>query len=671
MERNLRIDKREVLERARGNWREILTAVGIEPAKLDGRGHSCPKCGGNDRFCFTNKEGDGSAHCRHCLKSGDGLAVVSWFNGEGFPQAVERVASLLGIISNGLASQGLKRPHRGPEGNGKKDQEKPEKPPVRVESLTDLFKGARHVYEYPTAERLPRLAVGRFENADGSKRFMQAKFIESGGGGWIFKGLDVAPLYRLPELQGDNNAGPLAEPYVIVAEGEKCADLLAGEGFYMVATTSAGGSGAPNKTDWSPLSGRHVVIIPDRDEPGEKYAEKVTDLLFEVGALSVRVVRLESASGSTPAGFDIVDWASEGGTVSGLRLLIESEKSYNPFGSEGGGDMANELKELRPVIIDRLLREGETINIVAPSKTGKSWLSLDLAMAVALGETWLGEFETNAGRVLLIDNELHRETLAKRIRDVAAARDRSLEQINAGLEIRTTRGKLTDINTICSEIKKYIRPGQFKVIILDALYRFLPAGVSENDNAQMMEIYNLLDSVAIDLGCAFVVIHHSNKGSQSGKSITDVGAGAGSIGRATDSHLIIRKHDTEGFFVIDRAARSFPPMEAVTAKFDYPLWSVVEEVQPVLSGEALQDKIAERGAKYMQILNTILENSKDPGGVYTAHNFTTLSGRSRGKINAAIDWGLEAGVLVIDGFRDRGEKELPLYRFKKEMVGGN
>ena len=669
-----RIDKNEVLRRAKGNWREILTAVGIPSELLDGRGHGCPLCGGTDRFSFTNKDADGSAHCRHCLKTGDGLAVVQWFNGETFPQAVERVAALLGMETGAGIVGTLRRPYRTPASIESKAKEKKENPPITVDKLSDLFKGASFVYEYPTAERLPRLAVGRYENADGSKRFMQARFIDTGGGGWIFKGLDPAPLYRLPQLEADNKSGPLAEPYVVITEGEKCAEALAGDEFFMIATTSAGGSGAPSKTDWRPLVGRHVVIIPDRDEPGEKYAAKVADLLFEVGALSVRIVRLESGGPETPSGFDVVDWIAEGGTVSALRLLIDSEKSFNPFGSEGATAMANELKNLRPVIVDRLLREGETINIVAPSKTGKSWLSLDLAMAVALGEVWLGEFETTPGRVLLIDNELHKETLAKRIRDVAAARNRCLDELGAaGLEVKTTRGGLTDIVKIGEDLIKYVRPGQYKVIILDALYRFLPAGVSENDNAQMMEIYNLLDSIALELGCAFVVIHHSNKGSQSGKAITDVGAGAGSIGRATDSHLIIRKHDTEGLFVIDRAARSFPPMEAVTTKFTYPLWEVVEDTPPTLSGEGVSDSAGRRASsesKALEILEAAKSKSKDPAGLFTRWNLQSLSGYSSAKITWAIDIGLAAGVLIPDGSKDKGGgKTLTLYRFKKETVG--
>ena len=69
------------------------------------------------------------------------------------------------------------------------------------------------------------------------------------------------PLYRLDLLL--QSTGP-----VLVSEGEKCVDCLTPLG--IVATTSAGGSSAPAKTDWTPLAGRRVVIWPDADTPGRK-----------------------------------------------------------------------------------------------------------------------------------------------------------------------------------------------------------------------------------------------------------------------------------------------------------------------------------------------------------------------------------------------------------------
>ena len=89
--------------------------------------------------------------------------------------------------------------------------------------------------------------------------------------------------------------------------------------------------------------------------------------------------------------------------------------------------------------------------------------------------------------------------------------------------------------------------------------------MSENDNGKMAQLYNLLDRVANRLGCAFILIHHTSKGDQSGKSVTDVGAGAGSQSRATDAHLILRPHELESLFVLEGAVRSFPPLASRVA----------------------------------------------------------------------------------------------------------
>lgn len=107
-------------------------------------------------------------------------------------------------------------------------------------------------------------------------------------------------LYELPHLLRR------AQDVVYVVEGEKCADYLYDLG--LLATTSSHGAGSAARTDWSPLAGRDVVILPDNDDAGERYADKVFDLL---GALSprprVRVVRLDGL----PEKGDVADFVRE------------------------------------------------------------------------------------------------------------------------------------------------------------------------------------------------------------------------------------------------------------------------------------------------------------------------------------------------------------------------
>jgi len=234
---------------------------------------------------------------------------------------------------------------------------------------------------------------------------------------------------------------------------------------------------------------------------------------------------------------------------------------------------------LRPPVIHGLLREGETMNIIASPKTGKSWPTLDLAIAVATGRPWLGRYETVPGDVLIIDNELHRETSAHRIPRVAHARGVAMREMDDRIFVDNLRGRLQDIFTLAPYFAA-LEPGRFKVIVLDAFYRFMPAGGDENDNGTMANIYNRLDAFADTLDCCFVLIHHSTKGSQSAKSVTDVGAGAGAQSRATDTHLVLRPHEEHGAVVLDAAVRSWAPIEPTCLRWSFPVWTVDDCLDP-------------------------------------------------------------------------------------------
>lgn len=241
--------------------------------------------------------------------------------------------------------------------------------------------------------------------------------------------------------------------------------------------------------------------------------------------------------------------------------------------------LLNEFPELRRPVIHGLLREGETMNVIAGTKIGKSWLVTDLALAIATGRPWLGTFECERGSVLIIDNELHAETSANRIPKVMRARGIELDDVDERLFVVNLRGRLKDIYGL-NEYFLTLKPGQYKLIVLDAFYRFMPKDTDENDNGSMSQIYNHLDSLASRLGCAFALIHHSSKGNQSGKTVTDVGAGAGSQSRATDTHLVLRQHEQNDVAVLDAAVRSWPPLSPRCVRWTFPVWTPDDSLDP-------------------------------------------------------------------------------------------
>jgi putative DNA primase/helicase len=122
---------------------------------------------------------------------------------------------------------------------------------------------------------------------------------------------DPRPLYNQPGL--------LHAEQVVFVEGEKCAQALID--FGVCATTAMHGANAPvEKTDWSPLSGKHVLIWPDRDKPGWHYADQASQAILRAGAKSCVILQPPA---ERPEGWDAADALLDGFDVAGFISVGE------------------------------------------------------------------------------------------------------------------------------------------------------------------------------------------------------------------------------------------------------------------------------------------------------------------------------------------------------------
>lgn len=173
----------------------------------------------------------------------------------------------------------------------------------------------------------PVFEVARWDLPNGEK---QVRPVSRRGKRWVIKAHpEPRPLLHLPELARLPDGA-----WVYVVEGETCVDAARSIGF--VATTSAGGSQAASKSDWTVMRGKVVVLLPDNDEAGEEYAADVARLCLAAGAAEVRVVRLvEHWPGLPPRG-DIVDVLDiEGGDKEVLHAKIDAlSAAVEPVESE-------------------------------------------------------------------------------------------------------------------------------------------------------------------------------------------------------------------------------------------------------------------------------------------------------------------------------------------------
>lgn len=84
-------------ERARGKWRGILLALGIEERYLTGKHGPCPFCEGRDRFRWDNDKGSGSFICSQC-GAGDGIELLKRAKGWDFKTAAREVDAIVGGV---------------------------------------------------------------------------------------------------------------------------------------------------------------------------------------------------------------------------------------------------------------------------------------------------------------------------------------------------------------------------------------------------------------------------------------------------------------------------------------------------------------------------------------------------------------------------------------------
>ena len=166
--------------------------------------------------------------------------------------------------------------------------------------------------------------VLRRDLPDGKKEFRP--IAKRSDGFWFIGGMETPrPLFNLPEVNQ-------AQSEIYVLEGEKA--VRAASSLGLVATTSAGGSQAAGKSDWSSLAGKSVFILPDNDDPGFKYANEVAGILSRLQPPAiVKIIQLPGL----PQGGDIVEWletfgdSAEPETIKqALRDLVGATQPITP-----------------------------------------------------------------------------------------------------------------------------------------------------------------------------------------------------------------------------------------------------------------------------------------------------------------------------------------------------
>jgi 5S rRNA maturation endonuclease (ribonuclease M5) len=407
-------------------------------------------------------------------------------------------------------------------GNGTKPEvnyqrEQLAKKAKRVQRDLGQQKGEWH---YTDEDGVIIASIYRYEPEEGQKEYLPWNAV-AGRYGLP----DIRPLYNIP--------GVLKSDTVVFCEGEKAADALIRQD--ICATAVMGGSNSPlERTNLLPLKGKKVIIWPDADEAGLKFAGAIASALD--GLCEVTQIEIPE---DAPKGWDAAD------ADNAPEILGHEVAPIDPYELKvvDAFDFDEAKIPPRPWIIPGVMLAGYTHMLAAPGGSGKSLFTLQLAIALATGDKW-GEFEPrHRAKTLVINVEDDLDEQRRRLsaaREVMKPDDKLLpgmiHLVNAADSIVIAGHDATKKTIVATPIVetlcRYIETHNIEVLIVDPFAETFEG--NENDNSEVkwaMQIWR--DQIAKRTGCAVYLVHHTTKNAGGGAGDQNIVRGGGAIVNST------------------------------------------------------------------------------------------------------------------------------------------
>lgn len=194
-------------------------------------------------------------------------------------------------------------------------------------------------------------------------------------------------------------------------------------------------------------------------------------------------------------------------------------------------ELSDNLPELAPELIGGILRQGHKMLLAGPSKAGKSYALIELAVCIAEGRPWLG-FPCAQGKVMYVNLELDRASCLHRFWDVRQAMKMPFSH---SVDIWNLRGHSIPMDKLAPKLIRRAAKKNYIAIIIDPIYKVITG--DENSADQMANFCNQFDKVCTELGTAVIYCHHHSKGAQGGKRSMDRASGSGVFARDPDALL--------------------------------------------------------------------------------------------------------------------------------------
>ena len=243
------------------------------------------------------------------------------------------------------------------------------------------------------------------------------------------------------------------------------------------------------------------------------------------------------------------------------------------------------MPPLKEELIPGVLRVGHKMLVAGPSKAGKSFLLINLAIAIAEGREWLG-MKCKQGKVVYVNLELDRASCFDRFKEIYGKMEIEPNHLK-DITIWNLRGHAAAMDRLAPILIHRFKSKDYAAVIIDPIYKVITG--DENNATEMSKFCSYFDRVATEMEVSVIYCHHHSKGA-TGKyaNAADRSSGSGVFARDPDAILDLREVNVDGIMDKYRAdhpnacevltgwevsgtLREFAPMQTKRVWFDYPL----------------------------------------------------------------------------------------------------
>jgi hypothetical protein len=278
-----------------------------------------------------------------------------------------------------------------------------------------------------------------------------------------------------------------------------------------------------------------VVRINAKDK--EEYSQRV-QYLYDVCEKSGLVI---DKNNKNPARLSRLPGAERNGKKQFIVDVNTGAKSFEEWKSKIENANIPEIESLSlewetppplaPAVIDGVLRKGHKMMIAGASKAGKTFLLMELCIAFAEGEEWLG-FGCVQGKVLYINLEVDRASCINRFHKIYDAMGIAHPNTQ-NIDIWNLRGHAKTLDSLVPDIVEKAKTKNYIAVVIDPIYKVLMG--DENTASDMGKFCNQFDILCNELGCSVIYCHHHRKGDLSGSRAMDRASGSGVLARDGDA----------------------------------------------------------------------------------------------------------------------------------------